>query len=146
MLGGSYWKRPGNEGRNKRVLRFLHRATGGDASSAGERSILLDDRGINISDKALGMLRHMRKQVLGNPAPYVVVLAAAISIGVDPGGSECRALVEELLRAGYLQRYPSPSLTAHGLYRLTHSGISAADEAVLVEVRRRRRLNEGRES
>ncbi|MDQ3184472.1 MAG: hypothetical protein M3Q62_13265 [Actinomycetota bacterium] len=54
---------------------------------------------------------------------------AAISIGVDPGGSECDGLVEELLRGGHLQRYPSPSLTAHGLYRLTDRGMSAADEA-----------------
>jgi hypothetical protein len=89
---------------------------------------------------------HMRKQILGNPAPYVEVRAAAISVGLDPGGSECRALVDELLRAGYLKRYPSPSLTAHGLYRLTDSGIVAADEAALVEARRRVRLNEGRES
>ncbi len=87
----------------------------------------------------------MRKQILGKPAPYVEVRAAAISIRVDPGGSECRALVEELLRAGYLQRYPSPSLTAHGLYRLTDSGIVAADEAALIEARRRRQLNEGQE-
>jgi hypothetical protein len=70
----------------------------------------------------------MRKQILGKPAPYVEVRAAAISAGVDPGGSECRALVDELLRDGYIQRYPSPSLTAHGLYRLTDSGVSAADE------------------
>jgi hypothetical protein len=41
------------------------------------------------------MLRHVRKQILGKPAPYVEVRAAAISIRVDPGGSECRALVEE---------------------------------------------------
>jgi hypothetical protein len=82
-----------------------------------------------MSDKALGMLKHMRRQILGQPAPYVVVRGAAISIGVDPGGSECHALVEELLRRRHLQRYPSPSLTAHGLYRLTDSGISAADEA-----------------
>jgi len=88
------------------------------------------------------MLRHMRKQILGNPAPYVEVRAAAISVGLDPGGRECRALVDELLRARYLQRYPSPSLTAHGLYRLTDSGIVAADEAALEEARRRRRLNE----
>jgi hypothetical protein len=80
-------------------------------------------------DKALGMLKHMRKQILGHPAPYVVVRGAAISIGVDPGQSECQVLVEELLQAGYLRRYPSPSLTAHGLYRLTDRGISAADEA-----------------
>jgi hypothetical protein len=72
---------------------------------------------------------HMRKQILGNPAPYVEVRSAAISVGLNPGESECRALVDELLRAGYLRRYPSPSLTAHGLYRLTDSGIAAADEA-----------------
>jgi hypothetical protein len=71
----------------------------------------------------------MRKQILGNPAPYVEVRAAAISAGLDPGGSECRALVDELQRDGYIQRYPSPSLTAHGLYRLTDRGIAAADEA-----------------
>ena len=87
----------------------------------------------------------MRRQILGQPAPYVEVRAAAISIGVKSGGSECRILVEELLRAGYLQRYPSPSLTANGLYRLTDSGVSAADEAALIEARRRVRLNEGQE-
>jgi hypothetical protein len=81
-----------------------------------------------MSEQALRMLKHMRRQIVGQPAPYVVV-RAAISIGVDPGGSECGGLVDELLQAGCLQPYPSPSLTAHGLYRLTDSGISAADEA-----------------
>ena len=99
-----------------------------------------------MDDDALEMLMHMRKQILGRGAPYVQVRSAAISVGLDPGESECRALVDELLRDGFLQRYPSPSLTAHGLYRLTNPGISVADEAALVEVRRRRRLNEGRES
>src|SRR5215204_2196182 len=98
-----------------------------------------------MSDKALRMLKHMRRQIVGHPAPYVEVRRAAISIGVDPGGSECGGLVDELLQAGYLQPYPSPSLTAHGLYRLTDSGISAADEAALAkpEARRRTRINEG---
>jgi hypothetical protein len=82
-----------------------------------------------MSDKALGMLKHMRRQIVGQPAPYVEVRRAAISIGVDPGGSECGGLVDELLQAAYLQPYPSPSLTAHGLYRLTDRGIAAADEA-----------------
>jgi hypothetical protein len=82
-----------------------------------------------MSDKAVGMLKHMRRQILGHPAPYVVVRGAAVSIGVNPGGSECDGLVDELLRDGHLQIYPSPSLTAHGLYRLTDRGISAADEA-----------------
>jgi hypothetical protein len=99
-----------------------------------------------MGDEALGMLRHMRKQIFGNPAPYVEVRAAAISIGLDPGGRECDVLVDELLRAGYLQRYSSASLTAHGLYRLTDSGVAASDEAALEEARRRRRLNDGRES
>jgi hypothetical protein len=80
-----------------------------------------------MSEKALAMLRHMRRQILGRGAPYVEVRSAAISAGLDPGGSECRALVDELLRAGHLRRYPSASLTAHGLYRLTDSGISAVD-------------------
>ena len=54
------------------------------------------------------------------------VRGAAFSIGVNPGGSECDSLVDELLQDGYIQRYPSPSLTAHGLYRLTDQGIAAA--------------------
>jgi hypothetical protein len=91
------------------------------------------------------MLMHMRKQIVGQPAPYVEVRTAAISVGVKPGQSEYDVLVDELLQAGYLQRYPSPSLTAHGLYRLTDSGISTADEAVLDAARRRRQLNEERE-
>ena len=81
-----------------------------------------------MSEKAWGMLKHMQKQIFGQPAPYVEVRGAAVSIGVNPGGSECDGLVDELLQAGYIQSYPSPSLTAHGLYRLTALGISAADE------------------
>ena len=86
-----------------------------------------------MSEKALGMLRHMRRQIFGQPAPYVEVRGAAVSIGVDPGGSECHGLVDELLEAGYIQIYPSPSLAAHGLYRLTDQGIAAAREAAAEE-------------
>ena len=82
-----------------------------------------------MSNEALRMLKHMRRQILGRPAPYVEVRTAALSIGVDPGGIECGGLVDELLWAGYIQSYPSPSLTAHGLYRLTDRGIVAADDA-----------------
>jgi hypothetical protein len=81
-----------------------------------------------MSEKAWGMLKHMRMQILGHPAPNVVVRGAAVSIGVDPVGSECDGLVDELLEAGYIQSYPSPSLTAHGLYRLTDRGIGASKE------------------
>ena len=82
-----------------------------------------------MSDKAWRMLKHMRMQILRHPAPYVVVRGAALSIGVDPVGSECDGLVDELLEAGYIQTYPSPSLTAHGLYRLTDRGIAAREAA-----------------
>ncbi len=82
-----------------------------------------------MSEKALRILKHMRRQILVNPAPYVEVRGAAVSIGVDPGGVECSGLVDELLLAGYIQSYPSASLTAHGLYRLTDRGIAAADDA-----------------
>jgi hypothetical protein len=98
-----------------------------------------------MSEKALAMLKHMRRQILGQPARNVMVRAAAINTGLDPGGRECRTLVDELLRAGYLQHYPTPRLTAHGLYRLTDSGIAAADEAALIETRRGVRLEEGQE-
>jgi hypothetical protein len=80
-----------------------------------------------MSEKALGMLKNMQRQILRHPAPYVEVRGAAISIGVDPSGSECDGLVDELLQAGYIQSYPSPSLTAHGLYRLTDRGIAAKE-------------------
>jgi hypothetical protein len=81
-----------------------------------------------MSDKAWGMLKHMRGQLLWHPARYVQVRGAAVSVGVDPSGSECDSLVDALLQAGYIQSYPSPSLTAHGLYRLTDRGIAAAKD------------------
>jgi hypothetical protein len=81
-----------------------------------------------MSDKAWGMLKHMRGQLLWHPERYVVVRGAAVSIGVDPSGSECDSLVDELLQAGYIRTYPSSTLTAHGLYRLTDRGIAAAKD------------------
>ena len=86
-----------------------------------------------MSEKAWGMLKHMRIQILSHPARYVVVRGAAISVGVNPGGSECDGLVDELLQAGYIQSYPSPSLAAHGLYRLTDRGIVATKETAAEE-------------
>jgi hypothetical protein len=86
-----------------------------------------------MSEKVWGMLNHMRRQILSHPAPYVVVRGAAVSIGVDPSGSECDCLVDELVQAGYIQSYPSPSLTAHGLYRLTDRGIAASKETAAQE-------------
>ncbi len=99
----------------------------GSSASSGKRTIPLHNRGMDKNEKALRMLKHMRRQILGQPAPDASVRDAAISIGMKPEGSEFDALVEKLLRVGYIAAYPSPTLTAHGLYRLTDSGIAAAD-------------------
>jgi hypothetical protein len=86
-----------------------------------------------MSEKALLMLKHMRAQirwlipVRGTRAASV--WGAARSIGLKPEEGEFDALLKELLRGGYIEAYPSPSLAAHGLYRLTDAGISAAEEA-----------------
>ena len=96
---------------------------------SGERTEAMVEESVRkMSEKALGMLKHMQKQIFGHPAPYVEVRGAAVSIGVNPGGSECDDLVDELLEAGYIRTYPSASLTAHGLYRMTDRGIAAAQE------------------
>ena len=86
-----------------------------------------------MSEKARGLLKHMQNRILRHPAPYVAVRGAALSIGVNPSGSECEVLVDELLQAGYIQTYPSPSLTEHGLYRLTDRGRAAAKDAAAQE-------------
>ena len=67
-----------------------------------------------MSEKALGMLKHMRKQIFGHPAPYVEVRGAAVSIGVNPGGSECDALVDELLRPDTSEPTPALALPRTG--------------------------------
>jgi hypothetical protein len=85
-----------------------------------------------MSEKALRMLKHMRRQLrmqvlYGTRAASV--WRAARAIGVKLEEDEFDALLKGLPRGGYIEPYPSPSLAAHGLYRLTNSGISAADEA-----------------
>ena len=85
-----------------------------------------------MNDKALEMLKHMwmqmrMQELLGTRAASV--WRAARTIGVKPEEGEFDALLKELLRGGYIEPYPSSSLAAHGLYRLTDSGISAAEEA-----------------
>jgi hypothetical protein len=82
-----------------------------------------------VSDKALVMLKHMRTQILTQGTRAALVWRAARSMGLKPEDGEFDALLKELLRGGYLEPYASPSLAAHGLYRLTDLGVSAADEA-----------------
>ena len=118
-----------NRLRRPKRRRRGQRAPAGYGRVSGERTEAVVEEGVRkMSEKALGMLKHMRRQIFGHPAPYVEVRGAAVSIGVNPGGSECDDLVDELLQAGYIRTYPSPSLTAHGLYRLTDRGIAAAQE------------------
>jgi hypothetical protein len=85
-----------------------------------------------MSEKALLMLKHMRvqirRQILIQGTRAASVWRAARTIGLKPEEGKFDALLKELLRGGHLQRHPSPSLTAHGLYRLTDRGIVAADE------------------
>jgi hypothetical protein len=108
-------------------------AAGYGRVSAERTEAVVEESVRKMSEKALGMLKHMRRQIFGHPAPYVEVRGAAVSIGVNPGGSECDDLVDELLEAGYIRTYPSASLTAHGLYRITDQGIAAAKEAAAEE-------------
>ena len=61
-----------------------------------------------MSEKAWGMLKHMRMQILSHPARYVVVRGAALSVGVNPGGSECDGLVDELLGGRIHPKLPQP--------------------------------------
>jgi hypothetical protein len=81
-----------------------------------------------VSDKALLMLKHMRGQIRIQGTRDASVWRAARSIGVKPEEGEFDALFKELLRGGYIEPYPTPSLAAHGLYRLTDSGMSEADQ------------------
>jgi len=78
------------------------------------------------------MLKHMLVQIRmqgirGTRAASV--WGAGRSIGLKPEEDEFDALLKELLRGGYIEPYPSPSLALNGLYRLTDRGIAAADEA-----------------
>jgi len=85
-----------------------------------------------MSEKALRMLKHMRMQIRmqipiqGTRAASV--WGAARSIGLKPEEGEFDVLLKELLRGGYIEPYPSPSLALNGLYRMTDRGIAAAQE------------------
>jgi hypothetical protein len=81
-----------------------------------------------MSNKAMRMLKHMRRQLRMQETRDASAQSAARSIGVKPEAIEFDGLVDELLQAGYIQSYRSTSLTAHGLYRLTDRGIAAAEE------------------
>jgi hypothetical protein len=85
-----------------------------------------------MSEKALRMLKHMRVQIrmqgIIQGTRAASVWGAARSIGLKPEEDEFDARLKELLRGGYIAPYPSPSLAAHGLYRMTDRGIAAAQE------------------
>src|SRR5215211_2390430 len=76
---------------------------------SGERTEALVEESVRkMNEKALGMLKHMQKQIFGHPAPYVEVRGAAVSIGVNPGGSECDDLVDETVAGRIHPNLPKP--------------------------------------
>ncbi len=82
-----------------------------------------------MSDKALRMLKHMRRQLRMQGTRDASVYTAGYSIGVKPEQREFDVLLKELLWGGYIEPYASPSLAAHGIYRVTDRGIVEADQA-----------------
>src|SRR5215203_3585602 len=68
-----------------------------------------------MSDKALGMLKHMRRQIVGQPAPYVEVRRAAISIEVWPlAGANAMAWSMNCCRPDASNPTPAPALPRTG--------------------------------
>jgi hypothetical protein len=75
---------------------------------------------------------HLKANYRATKPKEASVRAVALnSTGVDPREGECDDLVEELLlRVGYLENLPpSPTLSAHGLYRLTDRGMGLTEES-----------------
>src|SRR5215217_2592655 len=96
----------------------------------GLRRAYSDRGGVGFSGGEREGLGDVKAHADANPDardPAASVWRAARSIGLKPEDVEFDALFKELLRGRYIEPYPSPSLAANGLYRLTDTGISAAD-------------------
>ena len=82
-----------------------------------------------MGDKTMQLLKAMRGQ-LGDTSPSCSVdaVAAANSLGMESGTRDLDGRLHDLVRTGYLE--PDPNCTAptsQGIYRITFSGIYAAD-------------------
>ena len=82
-----------------------------------------------MGDKTMRLLKAMRGQLGDTSASRSVdAVAAANSIGMGSGTREFDRRLNDLVRAGYLEPDPnSPAPIVQGMYRMTFSGIYAAD-------------------
>jgi hypothetical protein len=84
---------------------------------------------IVVGDKTMQLLKAMRGQ-LGDTSPTrsVDAVAAANSLGMQSGTRVLEGRLHDLVRAGYLEPDPNCAApTRQGIYRITFSGIYAAD-------------------
>ena len=82
-----------------------------------------------MGDKTMQLLKAMRWQ-LGDTSPTrsVDAVAAANSLGMQSDTRDFEGRLHDLVRAGYLEPDPNATApTAQGIYRITFSGIYAAD-------------------
>ena len=83
-----------------------------------------------MGDKTMQLLKAMRRQLGDTSASRSVdAVAAANSLGMQSGTRDLEGRLHDLVRAGYLEPDPNPSSapTRQGIYRITFSGIYAAD-------------------
>ena len=82
-----------------------------------------------MGNKTMQLLKAMREQLGDTSASRSVdAVAEANSLGMDSGTRDFKRRLHELVRARYLE--PDPNSTApiaQGIYRITFSGIYAAD-------------------
>jgi len=83
-----------------------------------------------VGDKTMQLLKAMRGQLGDTSASSrsVDAKAAADSLGMDSDTRDLEGRLHDLVRAGYLEPDPNATApTAQGIYRITFSGIYAAD-------------------
>ncbi len=82
-----------------------------------------------MGDKTMQLLKAMREQLGDTSASRSVdAVAAANSIGMGSGTRDFDRRLNDLVRAGYLEPDPNSSAPiVQGMYRITFSGIYAAD-------------------
>ncbi len=82
-----------------------------------------------MGDKTMRLLKAMRGQLGDTSASRNVdAVAAADSLGMHSGTRDFERRLHDLVRAGYLEPEPNASApTTQGIYRITFSGIYAAD-------------------
>ncbi len=82
-----------------------------------------------MGNKTMQLLKAMREQLGDTSASRSVdAVAAANSLGMQSDTRDLEGRLQDLVRAGYLEPDPNSSApTRQGIYRITFSGIYAAD-------------------